>query len=120
MRNKIIIGEHNENNIPSGGMCIWKNADISENDLFYLLHNKTIKTKLYVSKDSEEGQSLKEWLENEENRNNESVNRKALELLSSHMEANEVMQVYDIKEEEGYARGYADAQRDIRKALGIE
>jgi len=120
MRNKIIIGEHNENNIPSGGICIWKNADISENDSFYLLHDKTIKTKLYVSKDSEEGQSLKEWLENEENRNNESVNRKALELLSSQMEANEITQIYDIKEEEGYKRGYADAQRNIRKALGIE
>lgn len=120
MRNKIIIGADEESKIPSSSICLWNNADVSENDSFYLLHNKTIKTKLYVNKNSEEGQNLKEWLENEENRNNESINRKALELLSSQMEANEVMQVYDIKEKEGYKRGYADAQREMRKALGIE
>lgn len=120
MRNKIIIGTDKESNEPYCGVFAWENSPISENDSFYLLHNKIVKTKLYVYKDSEEGQKLKEWLENKDNRNNESANRKALELLSSQMEANEVMNIYDIKEEEGYARGYADAQRDIRKALGIE
>lgn len=120
MRNKIIIGTDKESHEPYCGVFSWENSPISENNSFYLLHNKTIKTKLYVYKDSEEGQKLREWLENEENRNNESINRKALELLSSHMEADEVVNIYDIKEEEGYKRGYADAQRDMRRALGIE
>ena len=71
-------------------------------------------------KESEEGQKLKEWLEDELNRNNNSANRKALELISSQLDASEIMGIYDIKEEEGYAKGYADAQHDIRKALGIE
>lgn len=120
MRDKIIIGTEREENIPSNNVCIWKNADISENDSFYVLHNKTVKTKVYVSKDSVEGKDLTEWLGNEDNKNNDSVNKKALELISSYIDASEIMSIYDIKEEEGYVRGYADAQRDIRKALGIE
>lgn len=120
MNKHIIIGTDKQNDKMLGGICPWKNANISENDSFYSLNNETIDTKLYIYKDSDEGRDLQAWLDNEDNRNNHSINKKALELISSQLQPSEITEIYDIKEEEGYARGYADAQRDIRKALGLE
>lgn len=120
MHKHIVIGTDKQVDQALGGICPWKNANISENDSFYSLDNETIGTKLYIYKDSDEGRDLQTWLDNEDNRNNHSINKKALELMSSQLQPNEIVEIYDIKEEEGYAKGYADAQRDIRKALGLE
>ena len=117
---QITIGTDKNIDSIQGGIHPWKDANISENDSYYTLTTDVIDSKLYVYKDSDDGRALQDWLNNEDNRNNDSINKKALELISSQLQPNEIVEIYDIKEEKGYAKGYADAQRDIRKALGLE
>lgn len=120
MRHEIIIGTNKkEVQLPICHTCLWLCADISQSNISYCLHNKVIPITLYVIKDSSEGRCITEWIKNEENRNNESVGKKALELILPKLTIEELMTVLENVRNESYADGYKQAQANIRQALGL-
>ena len=84
--------------------------------IYLLLFKKGGKTD---EEKSEEGKNIEEWLSCEENRNNESVQRKALEILIPYLSVDDVLKIVNKERDAGYVNGYEQAQSDIRKALGI-
>ena len=120
MRHEIIIGANEkEAHLPICHTCLWLCADISQSNISYCLHNKVIPITLYVIKDSDEGRCIADWIKNEENRNNESVGKKALELILSRLTVEELMIVLENARNKSYEDGYKQAQADIRQALGL-
>ena len=83
MMKEIVIGADVEPIFNS--IALWPWADVSQNSMFYIFMEGLSDTRVYIYKKSEEGKNIEEWLSCEENRNNESVQRKALELLLPHL-----------------------------------
>ena len=54
-----------------------------------------------------------------ENRNNKSVQRKALELLLPRLSVDEFFKIIDKEKKLSWDNGYSQAQYDIRKSLGL-
>ena len=120
MRHQIIIGTNGkEVKLPICHTCLWSCADISQSYVSYCLHNKVIPITLYVLKDSDEGREITDWIKIEENRNNESVNKKTLELILPRLTVEELMIVLKNERNRSYDDGYRQAQADIRQALGL-
>lgn len=100
-------------------ICMWRCADASENSVFYILNSDITDTRIYIYKDSKEGEEIGKWLSHEENRNNNSVQRKALELMLPRLTTDEFFGIIDKEKSSSWNDGYRKAQYDIRKALGI-
>lgn len=120
MRHSIVIGTNEkEIRLPVAHICLWSNSNISQSSVSYCLHNHIIPITLYVLKDSDEGKDITNWIENEENRNNVSVEKMAMELLLPRMKTEELVEILEIARNQSYEEGYKQAQTDIRKALGM-
>ena len=115
MRKEIVIGT--ELCPLFNATCLWYSGHASQNKLFYLLHsNYAI---VYIYKDSPEGKKIEEWLSVQENRNNDSVDKKILEFLLPRMSPDEFVEILDMEKKSSWNNGYKQAQRDIKKALGL-
>lgn len=101
-------------------IALWKWGDASENSVFYILNSDITDTRIYIYKDSKEGEEIEGWLSHEENRNNASVQRKALELLLPRLTINEFFEIIDNEKFTSWNEGYKKAQSDIRNALGLQ
>lgn len=117
MVREIVIGANIEPIFNS--IALWKWGDASQNPVFYILKERLSDTRIYIYKESDEGKKIKEWLSCEENRNNESVQHKAFELLLPYLSVDHVLEIINNEKEVSYSQGYEQAQYDIRKALGI-
>lgn len=115
MQKEIVIGGDLKPNFNS--VCLWHMADISENSKFYILDTKY--SRIYVVKESEEGEGIKEWLINKENRNNEAVKKKAIELILPRLTSDDFFEIINGEIDCAWKEGYRMAQFDIRKALGM-
>jgi hypothetical protein len=115
MRKKIVIGS--DLNPLHNSICLWYFGHASENKLFYILTSDY--AEVFIHKDSEEAVELKEWLSVEENRNNESVHKKVMEYLLPRITVDEFAAMIDNEKNLSWEEGYAQAQRDIRAALGM-
>ncbi len=100
-------------------ISLWSFGDVSENSMFYILNEGMSDTRIYIYKESDEGAAIKEWLSCEENRNNASVQRKALELLLPLLSVDEFLKIVVNERKMAYKDGYNSAQYGIRKALGL-
>lgn len=98
---------------------LWYFGDAAENSVFYILKESMSDTRIYVCKESDEGAAIKEWLSHKENRNNASVQRKALELLLPRLSVDEFLAIVVNEKKKSYKDGYNSAQYEIRKALGL-
>lgn len=120
MRHSIIIGaDEEEVKLPCCHTCLWLNADISQSRVSYCLHNGIIPMTLYVLKNSDEGKHITDWIQNEKNQNNESVRKKALELMLPRLRTEEFISIIETSQHLSYEQGYKQAKADIRKALGV-
>lgn len=98
---------------------LWKYSDISENSVFYIFDEKLSGIRIYVYKESDEGEAIKEWLSIKENRNDDSVRRKAIELLLPRLSVDDFLEIINKERKSSWDDGYEQAQYDIRKALGL-
>ena len=117
MIKEIVIGANIEPIFNS--IALWYYGDAAENSVFYILKEKLSNTRIYIYKESDDGIAIKEWLSNEKNRNNDSVHRKALELLLPRLSVDEFFEIIDREKKLSWDNGYSQAQYDIRKALGL-
>lgn len=101
----------------NNSICLWYFGHASENTAFYILRSDY--AIVYIYKDSPEGKDIEEWLSIEENRNNDSVDKKVLEYLLPRMSVYEFLELIDREKKSSFDFGYRQAKRDIRKALGI-
>ena len=97
--------------------CLWYFGHASQNKLFYILHSDY--ALVFIYKDSPEGNEIEKWLSVEENRNNDSVDKKILEFLLPRISADEFIELLNKEKKSSWDDGYSQAQHDIRKALGI-
>lgn len=100
-------------------ICLWHFGDASENSVFYILNSRISNTRIYIYKKSDEGKAIEEWLSHKENRNNDSVQRKALELLLPRLSVDEFLEIVNKENKLSWRDGYQQAQHDIREALGL-
>ena len=100
-------------------VSLWYFGDASENSLFYILNENMSDTRIYIYKESDEGAAIKEWLSYKENRDNDSVQRKALELLIPRLSVEEFLAIVKEQKKLAYKAGYHQAQYNIRGALGL-
>lgn len=100
-------------------ISLWYMGDAKENTVFYILVSNILDMRIYIYKNSEEGKEIGKWLSCEDNRNNDSVQRKALELVVPRLTVDDFLEFIDEKSTSSYKEGYTKAQYDIRKALGI-
>lgn len=117
MEKEIVIGTNIEPVFSSFAM--WYYGDAAQNSLFYILKEHMSDTRIYIYKESDEGTAIEEWLSHEENRNNKSVQRKALELLLPRLSVDEFFKIIDKEKKLYWDNGYSQAQYDIRKSLGL-
>lgn len=117
MRKEIVIGANIEPNF--NAKCMWYFGDASENSTFFILNSDITDTRIYIYKKSKEGEEIGEWLSKKENRNNDSVQRKALELLLPRLTVNEFFEIIEKEKQFSWNDGYKKAQSDIQKALGF-
>ena len=97
--------------------CLWRNADASENTVFYIFCMETPEIRVYVYKDSKIGEEIKDWLSHDENRNNESVQRKAFSLILPHLTYDEFVNIVNEIEKHAWQKGYDDGQRELRNTI---
>jgi hypothetical protein len=88
---------------------LWYIADVSENSEFYILRSDILDTRIYVYKDSAEGKEMAEWLSHEENRNNSSVQKKAIELMLPRLTVDEFFKVIEREKNAFSKSGYRKA-----------
>ena len=117
MRREVVIGTEQEPIF--NATCMWYGADASENYVYYILNLEIMNVRIYVYKNSSYGTELGRWLSQEENRDNDCVQKKALELLLPRLTVEEFFEVIDKAKSASWDEGYRKAQYDIRKALGI-
>lgn len=117
MTKEIVIGADIEPIFNS--IAMWYYGDAAENSVFYILKERMSDTRIYIYKESDEGVAIKEWLSHEENRNNKSVQRKALELLLPRLSVDKFFEIVNKEKELSWHYGYEQAKYDIRKALGL-
>ena len=117
MNKEIVIGTNIEPIFNS--ISLWYYGDVAENSVFYILKEKITDTRIYIYKESDEGAEINEWLSHEENRNNRSVQRKALELILPRLSVNEFFEIIKKESKLSWDDGYSQAQYDMRKALGL-
>lgn len=117
MQKELVIGADVEPIFNS--IALWSWGDAAQNSVFYILKERLSDTRIYIYKNSEEGEKIKEWLSCKENRNNESVQRKALELLLPHLSVDDFLEIINNERKLSHAKGYEQAQRDMRKVLGL-
>lgn len=115
MKKEIVIGTDLKPLFNS--TCLWSLGHASQNRGFYILNSDY--ATVYIYKESQEGEEIEKWLSVKENRNNDSVDKKALEFLLPRMSADEFIAIIERETEASWCKGYTQAQRDIRKALGI-
>jgi hypothetical protein len=114
---EIVIGTNIEPIFNS--IALWKWGDAAQNSVFYILKERLSDTRIYIYKESDAGEKIKAWLSCEENRNNESVQRKALELILPHLSIDDFLEIINNERKTSHAKGYAKAQYDMRKVLGL-
>lgn len=117
MTKEVVIGKNVKPYFNS--TCVWCGADVSENSKFYILNSDILETRIYICKDSTEGKEIAEWLSQEENRNNNSVQRKAIEIMLPRLTVDEFLSVIEKEKKSSAEQGYRNAQRDIRCVLGL-
>ena len=117
MTKEIVIGANIEPIFNS--IAIWYYGDAAENKVFYILKERLSNTRIYIYKESDDGVAIKEWLSDDKNRNNESVQRKALELLLPRLSVDEFFEIIDKAKKLSWDDGYRQAQYNIRKVLGL-
>ena len=117
MNKEIVIGRDIKPNFNSYAM--WDYSKITENKTFYILRNDLFNISVYVVKDSDEGNQIDTWIKIEENRNNEKVEEKALELYLPYATTEEIVKAINGSYDEGFKDGYKNCQCNIRKALGF-
>ena len=77
--------------------CLWFNSNISDDAFVYALHHSYVNFPVvYVFKESDEGNSLKEWLHHDDNRTNEKISEKVLEYLCNNLEPDELIELIKI------------------------
>lgn len=118
MAKEIVIGADVEPIFNS--RCMWYWGDVSENSVFYILNSDITDTRIYIYKNSKEGEDIKEWLSHEENRNNDSVQKKAIELLLPRLTIDDFFEIIEKEKNISWDEGYKKAQYDIRKAIGYD
>lgn len=101
-------------------ICLWYFGDASENSVFYILNEPMSETRVYIYKESDEGEEIKEWLSHQENQNNYDVHRKALEYVLPRLSVDEFLEIIAKENNLAYDRGYRQAQYSVKKALGLE
>lgn len=117
MRREVVIGTEQElGEERVDGARMWY---MVETNNFYILNMEMFDIKIYIYKDSPDGKEMDRWLSQEENRDNERVQKKALELLLPRLTIEEFFEVIDKEKSASWEGGYKKAQYDIRKALGI-
>lgn len=116
MKREIVIGttdiKPNFNSI-----CLWHNADAFEKAVFYIFCMNVPDITVYIYKDSEIGEEIAEWLSHDENRNNESVQRKAFSLILPHLTYDEFVNAIAEIEKNAWQKGYNDGQRELRDTM---
>ena len=117
MLKEIVIGANVEPIFNS--IALWQWADVSQNAMFYIFKERISDTRIYIYKESEEGKNIEAWLSCKENRNSQSVQRKAIELLIPHLSVGDFLDIIDNERSTGHAQGYAEAQYDMRRVLGL-
>lgn len=117
MKKDIVVGSDLEPIFNS--VALWAWADISENYYFYKLYNKIFGVHIYVTKESKEGEELKEWLNKDENENDEAITRKSFYYLKEYISWSDILELLEKEHKCGYDDGYYNAQSNIRKALGM-
>lgn len=115
MKKEIVIGTDLKPLFNS--ICLWRFGHASQNPGFYILDSEY--ATVFIYKEAPEAKEIEEWLSVEENRNNDSVDKKVLEFLLPRMSADEFIAIIERETEASWCKGYTQAQRDIRKALGI-
>lgn len=115
--NEIVIGGNLEPNFNS--LSLWQFADISQNSKFYILNNQLFNYRIYVVKESKEGELIKDWISNEKNRNNASVQDKSLELILPYLKKEDILKVIEEESSLAFNRGYKEAQKNMQIALGL-
>ena len=100
-------------------ISLWCMGDAKENTVFYILASNILDMRIYIYKNSEEGKEIGKWLSCKDNRNNDSVQRKALELVLPRLTVDDFLGVIDKERTFSWEEGYTKAQYDIRKALGL-
>lgn len=118
MRKEIVIGTDVK---PTSccKKCMWYKGDVSKDNEFYILSLDRFDFRIYIYKDSKEGEDIKNWLSQEENRNNDSVERKVIELILPYLTVDDFFEIISKEITESFNNGYKKAKRDIRKALGV-
>lgn len=118
MDKEIVIGADVEPIFNS--VAMWYNADVNENYAFYIFKSEIANFRIYVYKESEEGEEIKEWLSHDKNLNNNSVQRKALELLLPRLTVDDFFEIIEKEKNISWDKGYKKAQYDIRRAIGLD
>ena len=116
MKKEIVIGTDLKPFFNS--ICLWSFGHASQNKVFYILDSEY--ATVFIYKESHEGKEIEEWLSKEENRNDDSVDKKVLEFLLPKMSVDEFISIIKEETEASWCKGYTQAQRDIRKSLGIK
>ena len=98
---------------------MWYKGNASEDNEFYILYLNRFDLRICICKDSKEGEDIRNWLSQEENRDNDSVERKAIELLLPYLTVDDFFEIISNEIAKSFNNGYEKAKRDIRKALGI-
>ena len=117
MREEIVIGTDKPSKFNS--ICLWCCSDISQNSEFYIIDEKITSIRLYIYKLSEEGNEFEEWISHEKNRDNNLIQKRALELIIPLLTTEEFHEILKREKRISWENGYSKAQYDIRQALGI-
>ena len=119
MEKNIFIGCE-KTKVPCWRTYSWGDIGVSHNDLFYTIeYNKSSPILIHIYKESRSGIEFKTWLDDTANQNKQSIEHKYLELLFFYGSINDFNEFLDRERELARKEGYADAQYNIRKALGL-
>ena len=99
-------------------------SGISEANRYFLLTSRCASDEMvdldvFVFKASEEGKEFSSWLENSENHTVEALNKKYLQYVLPHLTVDDFIEIINKKGKKSYSKGYADAKKEIRTALGL-
>lgn len=95
------------------------NSGVSDNSVVYNFDCKIMNVEIHIFKDSEEGIKFKEWIEDKNNQNRQSVEHMAIKLLLPLMNVEDFFGIIDKEKNSSWNAGYRKAQYDIRRALGL-
>ena len=119
MEREIFIGGE-KRQLPCTSIHRYGDSGVADNSVVYNFDCGILDVRIHILKDSEEGKFFKDWIENEENQNRESVEKKAIEYVLPFLTADDFLAIIQRERSDASKKGYKKAQSDIRFALGFE